>query len=334
MAFRNLVRRALFFVGRHRAYGIALLTGVTVGMVTWVNPEFIAWENWRDLLVQAAPVAIIACGVMLVVLTAEIDISVGSMMGVLAALLGVLTSPSHFGWPVPVVAPVVVLVGGLLGAFNGLLVAYGRVPSIIVTLGMLTALSGVTELVLGGEWITDLPQSLRFLGIGNVLGVPVAIVAAVIVVSVTVVLLRMTPVGMRIYAVGSNEVAAQYAGIPVRRIKLMTFCWTGALVGIAVLVSAPQLSVIEAGFGGGYELLVVTCVVVGGVAISGGEGSVSGVLLATILMTMISTVLIFLRLGENATYWSRAIQGLFILGAVLLDRAVKQLRQSEAGGQP
>ncbi len=324
-------RGLLVRLGEQRAYGLTLLVGFTVALVSVANPQFLAVGNLRDLLVQAAPVAIIACGVMMVVLTAEIDISVGSMMGVLAALLGILCSPSHVGWPVPIAAGVVVLAGVGLGALNGALVAYGRVPSIIVTLGMLTALKGVTELTLGGEWVTDLPEGLRFLGTGQIGGVPIAVGVAVGVILLTAMLLYWCATGRRIYAVGSNEMAAQYAGLPVRRIKFLTFVLTGAFVGIAVLVSAPQLSVIDAGFGNGYELLVVTCVVVGGVSISGGVGSLSGVILATLLMTMISTVLIFLKLGEDATYWSRAIQGFFILGAVILDYLLRTHRMRQTG---
>ena len=321
----------LVFLGRHRAYGIGLLMLLTVVAVSVVNPQFLGVGNLRDILVQAAPVAIVACGVMTVVLTAEIDISVGSMMGVLAALLGVLCSPSHMDWPVPLAILAVVLAGAGLGLLNGVLVTYGSVPSIIVTLGMLTALKGVTELVLGGEWVTDLPESLRYLGVGTVAGVPISIWTALVVILVTAMILTFTVIGRRIYAVGSSEEAARYAGVPVKGVKLLAFLWTGVLVGIAVLVSAPQLAVIDSGFGAGYELLVVTCVVVGGVAISGGVGTVTGVVTATLLMTMISTVLIFLKLGENATYWSRAIQGLFILAAVLLDHLVKERAMGSGG---
>lgn len=318
-------------VGRHRAMGLGALILLTVVLVTFVSPQFLALDNVRDLLVQAAPVMMIACGVMMVVLTGEIDISVGSMMGVLAASLGVLSSATHYGWSVQAAAVATIGLGGTIGLINGLLVAYGQVPSIIVTLGMLTALKGVTELVLGGEWVTDLPPGLRFLGTGDWLGIPISVCGAVVVVTISALLLTRTALGRRIYAVGSNLEAARIAGLPVRLIKLLTFVWTGVCVGVAVLVSAPQLSVIDAGFGGGYELLVVTCVVVGGVAITGGVGSVGGVVMATLLMTMISTVLIFLKLGENATYWSRAIQGAFILGAILLDHVSRQSRRQEMG---
>ena len=322
----------LVLIGRHRSLGIGLLMTLTIVIVSIVSPQFLAPGNVRDVLIQAAPVVIISCGVMMVVLTAEIDISVGSMMGLLAAVLGVLSSPEHFAWSVPMAACVIVFLGAVLGGLNGVLVAYGRVPSIIVTLGMLTLLKGVTELVLNGEWVTDLPAELRFLGTGSISGIPVSVIVATIVVVLTWLVLSRTAFGRRVYAVGSNEEAAHYAGISVRVTKLLTFLWTGMLVALAVLVSAPQLAVIDSGFGSGFELLVVTCVVVGGVAISGGVGKLAGVVTACLLMTMISTVLIFLKLGEGATYWSRAIQGFFILGAVLLDHLAKQVQSHRMGG--
>ncbi len=324
--------KGLLLLGRERSYGLAALMVLTVVVVSLVSPQFLSLGNIKDLLIQSAPITIIACGVMMVVVTGEIDISVGSMMGLLAAVLGVLSSPSHFGWSVPIACAAVVVLGAVLGVLNGLLVAFGKVPSIIVTLGMLTLLKGVTEIVLGGEWVTDLPASLRTLGTGSIGHVPISVIAAIVVVGVTGVILSWTALGRRVYAVGSNSEAARYAGIPVRLIKLSTFAWTGLLVGLAVLVSAPQLSVVDSGFGTGYELIVVTCVVVGGVAISGGVGTLAGVVTASVLMTMISTVLIFLKLGEDATYWSRAIQGFFILAAVLLDHLVRQYESNSTGG--
>lgn len=324
-------KKGLLLLGRERSYGIGALMLFTVLLVSAVSPQFLSVGNIKDLLVQAAPVTIIACGVMMVVLTGEIDISVGSMMGLLAAVLGVLSSPSHVGWPVPVSCVAVVGLGAVLGAINGTLIAFGKVPSIIVTLGMLTLLKGITEIILAGEWVTDLPASLRVLGTGSFARVPISVLTVIVVVVVTGFILSRSAFGRRVYALGSNEEAARYAGIPVRGIKLLTFLWTGILVGLAVLVSAPQLSVIDSGFGTGYELLVVTCVVVGGVAISGGVGTLGGVVTACVLMTMISTVLIFLKLGEDATYWSRAIQGFFILAAVLLDHWVRQHESRSRG---
>lgn len=302
---------------------LLLLLLVTVAGVSCVNPSFLALGNVSDMLVNAAPVAIVACGATFVIVAGEIDISVGSMMGLLAALLGLLSSTSQAALPVWAAIVLTLVFGTLLGLVNGILVTAGGVPSIIVTLGMLSVLRGCTELVMGGEWITDLPSGLRFIGTGSVLGVPVCLWAAMLVVLAAVAVARFTPVGRAIYAVGSNAEGAWLAGLSLVRTKLFVFALSGFLTGVATVVSVPQLSVVEAGVGRGFELLVVTCVVVGGTSIRGGVGTVAGTLLGVLLLGMIRTVLIFLRLGETATYWERTVQGGFILAAVLADHLTR-----------
>lgn len=311
--------------GMSREWGVFALLLLLVVAVGVANPAFLSGQNLRDLLVKAAPVAIVACGMTFVIVSGEIDISVGSLLGLLAAVLGVLTSGSRaYHLPVAAAVPMVLLLGTGLGALNGLLVTVGRVPSIIATLGMLTLLQGVTEVVMGGEWVKDLPPELRFFGVGALLGVPVPVWAAAVVFGLCALLATQTPLGRRIYAAGGNPEAARLLGLPVERLKLAAFALTGFLTGLATLVSVPQLSVIESGVGRGFELLVVTCVVVGGASIRGGRGTLAGTLLATLLLSTVGTALIFLRLGESATYWERAIQGGFILLAVLADHYTRR----------
>lgn len=311
-------------LARRREYGVLGLLLFAVLVVTAVNPAFLAPANLRDILVRCAPAAIVACGVTLVIVTGEIDISVGSLMGLLAAVMGILTSTERAGWPVPVGIGATLLLGTAVGLLNGVLATFGRVPSIIVTLGMLTALRGVTELLMAGNWVTGLPPALRFFGIGSLLGIPVSLwVAAAVIVS-SIILAHKTRLGLRIYAVGGNPTAARLAGLSVRRTRIFVFTLTGFLTGVATVVSATQQAVIESGIGVGFELLVVTCVVVGGTSISGGVGSIAGSLLAVLLLGTVGTFLIFLRLGEMSTYWERAIQGAFILGAVLLDHVARR----------
>lgn len=298
---------------------LLLLLVLTVAGVSCVNPGFLALANIRDMLVNAAPVAIVACGATFVIVAGEIDISVGSMMGLLAALLGLLSSTSQASLPVWAAVALTLIFGTLLGLVNGALVTVGGVPSIIVTLGMLSILRGCTELVMAGEWITDLPSSLRFIGTGSVLGAPVCLWTALLVAIASIAIARLTPVGRAVYAVGSNAEGAWLAGLSLVRTKLFVFALSGFLTAAATVVSVPQLSVVEAGVGRGFELLVVTCVVVGGTSIRGGVGTVIGALLGVLLLSMVRTVLIFLRLGETATYWERTVQGGFILAAVLAD---------------
>ena len=314
-----------------REYGVLGLLVVTIVVVQIVNRGFLSAGNILDMLIQCSPFAIMACGMTFVILTREIDISVGSMVGLLAALAGIACAGSRMGLPVWVAVLATCAAGILLGLANGVLVTYGRVPSIIVTLGMLIVLRGVTELLMAGRWITDLPEGIRYLGTGGLLGIPVPVAVAAVVVVLSVLMARETPLGRWIYAVGSNPTASAMRGLPVRRVKLFVFTLMGLLTAIATLVSVPRLSVIESGLGVGWELFVVTCVVVGGTSVSGGRGSIIGSVLGVLLLGIIRTVLVFLRLGDEATYWERAIQGVFILAAVLADRIASRRTEREIG---
>lgn len=316
--------------GRARATLLAVLLIAVVAGVSAVNPAFLAWGNLGELLARSAPVIIVGCGMTFVVLTGEIDISVGSLLGLLAALMGVLASPQHLGWPTAAVAAATLAAGAAAGLINGLLVTVGRVPSIIATLAMLTILRGGTEFVMAGRWITDLPPGLRELGTGRWLGVPWCLWAAGVVAGLSLLVARRTAAGLKVYAVGGSEEAATLARVSVGRVKLAAFTLTGLLTGVAALVSVPQQSVVESGIGVGFELVVVTAVVVGGTAIRGGTGGIVGTVAAALLLGSIRTALVFLDLGEAATYWERAIQGAFILAAVLADH-VAAARRPGAG---
>ncbi|MBT5926019.1 MAG: ABC transporter permease, partial [Verrucomicrobia bacterium] len=287
---KNVGLKSITYLLSHRAAGLFLFIGFLTVLVSWVNPTFLQIQNLKDIAVQAAPVCIISCGVMLVLVSGEIDISIGSMMGVLAACMGVMVSTSRGQFSPHIAIPLTLLIGIGIGLINGWLVAYAGVPSIIVTLGMLTALRGFTEIIMGGTWITDLPDGIRYLGTGTLLGFPISLWTAVTVMTVSIWLIHRTAIGRRIYAVGSNPHAAHLAGLPIKPIKLFVFAWAGLLTGVATLISVPQLSVVDSGIGVGIELLVVTCVVVGGTSVSGGIGTLSGVLCGVLLMTMISTV--------------------------------------------
>lgn len=310
---------ALKGYGGSRVLSVLVLLFLTIFVVAGVNPTFLSVQNFRDLLVQAAPVIIVGCGMTLVVLTGEIDISVGSLFGLLAVILGLFSSPTHHDLPIAAVVSIALLVGTLVGLLNGILVTVARVPSIIATLGMLTILRGVAEIILEGDTITDLPPALREFGIGTLAGAPWCLWVAAMVVILSSLLLRRTRLGLRVYAVGGNPDAAAFARISVTRIKLFAFAFTGFLTAVAAVFIVPQQSVVDAGIGSGFELVIVTAVLVGGASIRGGVGGIAGTVIAAILLGSIRTALVFLKIGDMATYWERAIQGAFILGAVLSD---------------
>ncbi|MGE0756474.1 MAG: ABC transporter permease [Pirellulaceae bacterium] len=305
--------------GRGREAGLLTLIVLITLAVCAVDSHFLDPDHVRDMAVRGAPTLIVACGVMLVVLTGEVDISVGSLMAVLAAILGLMLSRHHADWPLGLGILATLGLGTAIGCMTGALVAWGEVPSIIVTLGLLTALRGTTTWIMGGENIDGLPDSLAQWTKEGMAGLPLGIWAAGGTVIGTWAILSHTPLGRRLYAVGSSPQAARMAGLDARRLKLFVFAYTGLLTAIATLVEVPRLPKIEAGIGVDFELLVITCVVVGGVSIAGGRGRMSGVLLAVVLMTMIRPVLTFLDVGEAGEKWTKAVQGLFILLGVVGD---------------
>ena len=303
-----------------REWGLILLLATMAIVVGAVDPAFLRWENGRDILVRSAPTIIVACGVTVVVLTGEIDISVGSLMALLAAVLGIICSTERWGMPLAAGITAVLACGTIMGAVTGLLVTWGKVPSILATLGLLTGLRGATLLLMGGRNIDQLPAALGAWTKYGAGGFPIGVWVAAAVVIMTAWLLHRTTWGRMCYAVGSNETAARMIGVMPEKVRWFAFTYTGFLTAVATLVDVPRLPKIEAGIGQGFELLVVTTVVVGGVSISGGRGRLSGVLLAGLLLTTIRPALTFLDLGEAGEKWTKAIQGAMILLAVVTDR--------------
>lgn len=307
---------------RRELWLLAILA-ITIACVGALKPSFLAIGNLLDIAAEAAPTAIVACAVTLVIVTGEIDISVGSLAGLTAAVLGLCC----YG-PNPLMSPVAGAACAMLtalgvGVVNGLLVTVGRVPSIIATLGMLTVLRGVTKLIMHGTSIEGRPESLRDLATGALGGVPISIWVAGAVAALAAVVARRTSLGRRIYAVGSNGRAAPLLGVSVGQIKFIVFALAGLMAGVAAVMLAPKNSIIQPNLGEGLELLVITCVVVGGTSISGGRGTIFGTVLAVLLLSLVPTALTYIGAPPQ---WRLAIQGAFILAAVLTDHLLQRRR--------
>ena len=320
----KLPKNLLLTIISYREFGLLCLILLIGGAVSLVDSQFLAIGNLRDILIRCAPTVIVSCGVMLVVVTGEIDISVGSLIGLLAATMGSMISHNEANLSLWVGIPATLLAGTMIGMATGLLVTVGQVPSIIATLGLLTALRGMTMLIMGGENIDGLPESLSNATKYGPLGIPVSLWVATLVVVCTALMISRMPIGRRLYALGSSSYSAQMLGLSETRLKVFAFAYVGFLTAVATVVDVPRLPKIESGIGVGFELLVITCVVVGGVSISGGKGSIWGVLLAIVLMTMIRPVLTFLDIGEAGEKWTKAIQGAFIIAAVVVDSLISR----------
>jgi rhamnose transport system permease protein len=285
---------------------IALALGV-------VAPGYFAAENLRDLLLANLPVLIVAIGTTLVVLSAEIDISAGSLFAVCSVVAGIVAKTTGSVWLSLLVA---CGTGAGVGLLTGVLVAYARIPSIVVTLAMMVALRDGLRWATGGAWVTDLPRSFQWFGLQQSV-YPAAAAALSIFLCVLVAWsLRYTVAGRWVYAVGSNSAAARLAGIRVERVKCLVFVIAGALTAVGAVLNAARFNQVPSNGGIGLEMQVIAAVVVGGAAVTGGSGTITGTLLGVTLLGMVEPALTFLGVSP---YWERALQGLIILAAVGLD---------------
>ncbi len=289
---------------------LSILTLLVV--VGTINPRYVAERNLYSIFLGNAYIAVAAIGMSMVIISGSIDISVGSLIGVLATLSGTLAVA---GYPIIVSWLVPLVVGALVTSFMGFFVAYLRIPAIVVTLGMLSILKGGLISVTGGAWITDLPPGYALAQM-RPLGIPMPIYFMVGLTLGAALWMRYSATGRAIYAVGGNAEAARLSGISRRRTIMTVFAIHGVFVGIASVLFATQLSVIQSTVPPNLELTIITASVVGGVSIMGGTGTVVGSTLAAILLAAIGSSLIFIDLSP---YWLRAVQGALILGTVLAD---------------
>lgn len=277
------------------------------------QPNFLDAFTIGNILTNAAYVGVVGVGMTAVIVAGQLDISVGSMLAVCALISGIL---ARAGLPMPLVVLASLTLGLLMGAVNGAMVAYLRIPAIIVTLGMLTILRGAILWWTKGYWVMPLPEAWKFLGTTPLLGLPLPVWIGWAVVAAAVYLFAHTTFGRQAYAIGSNPQAAVLAGIDVRKITFLVFALNGLLVGLATMIHATRFNQVQTQEGLGLEFLVITAVVVGGTNIFGGSGNVIGTYLGVVLLTVTSSALTFL--GISAT-WDQAIRGAFILLAVAAD---------------
>lgn len=279
-----------------------------------VNPRFLSGSNLTSIFSGNAYIAVAAIGMSLVIISGNIDVSVGSLIGVLATIAGTLAVN---GYPIIVCWLAPLAVGIAVNAFVGILVAYVRIPSIVVTLGMLSVLKGGLISVTAGAWINNLPPDFM-LAQFRLLGIPSPVYFMVVLTILAALWMRYSSFGRSIYAIGGNPDAARVTGIRIERATVGVFMIHGFFAGIAAVLFATQLQVIQSTVPPNLELTVITAAVVGGVSILGGTGTVIGATLAAILFAAIGSALIFTSVSA---YWLRAVQGLLILATVLADMA-------------
>ena len=302
----HLVRRFKRELSVAGAY-LVLLLALAAFRPSYYKHQFL--DNWID----AAPILVASVGMTLVILARHIDISIGSQFSICAVLAGLAAKA---GYSMPVVALISIASGAVMGVLNGLLVAYRRLPSIVVTLATMVILESAMKWWRSGDEVRGLPHQFQWFGLSQSTGQLLLILVALTVLALFAFGARWLAAGRAVYAVGSDQEAARLAGVRPARVVFSVFVAMGALTGLAALLNAVRQPAVATNTGAGLELAVIAAVVVGGTAISGGRGSLIGTLIGVALLGSMGTALFFLGLP---TQWEQAIQGLIILVAVASD---------------
>lgn len=323
------VGRIVTSVARQREASLVVVMLVLGLFVAIQAPQFLSAGNLVPVTVLASIIAIVAVGEALVIITRNVDLSVEAIMGLVAFSVAQILSDRVLDAPMAMAFGVGL--GLVLGMFNGFLVAALRVPAIVATLGTLSLFRGFTYLLAGGKQVTltELPPGYTDAARYTIVGVPIFVLIALAVVLVVSVVLRQTTFGRQVYAVGSNPEAAAILGIRRGFIVFAVFSICGLLSGLAGVMWGIEFGTINASAASGVTLQVVAAVVVGGVNIFGGSGTVIGAALGALFLTLVSNALILLRLSQ---FWLEAIYGFVILLAVAADSFVlRRLRRTSTG---
>ena len=313
---RRLTERAF----RIRESGIIVVLVLFVAVTAAVQPRFLNITNIQFILVNTTVFALLALGETMVVISRNYDLSVGSVLG-LSAYLSANLFGQHHGIPIVAVFLAGLGIGLACGLLNGVMVSAGRVPSLVVTLATLYIFRGVDILIVGGKEVvaSSLPSAFLNIPKATVFGIPDLAIAIAVVIGIGAYYLRSFRSGRELYAIGSNPDAARLAGIPVGRRVFMAFTASGAIAGVAGVLWAAQYGTIDSTAGTGYELQVISAVVVGGVAIFGGSGSAVGAALGALLLNTISSALYVLGISP---FWDQAIWGFLLILAISIDRFI------------
>ena len=309
-----------------RKYGIFLVFIAMLIVASILSPAFLSPTNLINVVRQMSVVGLIALGVTGVIVSAGIDLSSGSVVGLSAVVAASLAQLPDYaaayykGLNLPVFAAVLAAcaVGALVGLLNGSLVAKTRIPPFIATLGTLTTIRGLAYLYTSGRPVSDLTDDYNFIGQGDFLGIPVPILILVIMAIITHVLYSQTKFGKYIYAIGGNEQAARVSGINVSKYKMLMYVYAGLLSGLAGLVVSARIGSGQSGQGVGYELDAIAAAVIGGASLSaGGIGTVAGTIVGALIIGVLNNIL---DLTNVSAYWQQIVKGCIIVGAVIIDQ--------------
>jgi ribose transport system permease protein len=305
--------------GLFKKYGLILIALFIVAFFSMLNPVFLTATTLLNVLRQVSMLGIVAVGVTCVMITGGIDITVGSML----SIINVVTATFMVKLGVdPVLACLAaVALGALLGLMNGLIITYLDIPPFIETLAMMTTIRGVSFIISKGLPIYGFPDSFSVLAQGYVAGIPLPVIIMAFVFLLGAFFLNRTYVGRFLFAIGGNEEAARLSGIPVRKLKILVYVVSGTLAALAGLILLSRISSGQPNTGSGFEMDVITAIVLGGVSMSGGQGSILGVLTGVVIIGLLSSGMVIIGMSE---YYQWVVKGLVLIAAVAIDRSSKR----------
>jgi len=313
--------RWLTNIYKFRELGLIGFIVVLCIFIQWRNSSFLTLENINDLMTNAAILSILAVGMMLVLITRGIDLSIGAIIGLTGMICAQFVSNYHLH-------PVLVLLLGiglgiLCGVINGTLIAKLGILPIIATLALMNIFRGLTYRVSNGEWVSSYQMSESFLAMatGKLFGVNHLVIIAIAIYIIFYYFINHTITGRQIYAVGSNPESAVVSGIPDKKILILVYAIMGGLSGLAGVLWVAKFASAQGDTGSGYELTVIAACILGGVSIAGGAGKISGVILGALLLGILQNALPLLNVSP---FWQTGIQGIIILFAVILNTLVKR----------
>ncbi|MEZ8222237.1 ribose transport system permease protein [Candidatus Fervidibacteria bacterium JGI MDM2 JNZ-1-D12] len=301
-----------------------IIVSIGIGIAVYFKAGenlFFTSENILTLLRQASFNAIMAAGVSVVIITAGIDLSIGSVWALSSVIMAYVCVNAKLAWTTSVL--IGLLVGLTCGIVNGCGVTLLRIPPFVATLGMMSIARGLAEVITGGFQISGLPDAFQWWGQGDILGVPVPVIVAVVIIILTWAILKFTQLGRYIYAVGGNESAAHLSGVPVRKVKLFAYAYCGTLAALAGLLATARMGSARPSDALGYELDAIAASVIGGISLMGGQGSVLGTAVGAALIGVLRNGMVLL---DVSAFWQKVVIGIVIIIAVALDYLVWRRR--------
>ena len=302
-----------------KKYAIVGVLLVLIALFSILSDKFLTSGNLLNIARQVAMLGISAVGMTCVILIAGIDLSVGSIMGI-SSIVGALLM-TKMGIPIVPAIFITLFVTVVIGLINGVLVAYVKVPALITTLGMMTILRGLSYILCGGLPVWGLPKGFKIIGQGYVGIVPIPVIIMLVIFIVGWVFLNRTKTGRYIYGLGGNREAVRLSGVNTARIEVLVFIICAVLTGIAGIIMLSRINTGRPNIGMGYELDVITAVVLGGVSIMGGRGSIFGVLIGVLIIGVLANGMILIDVSE---FYQQIIKGVVLLLAVISDTVAKR----------